>query len=76
MKKLFILLGLSVLLFAASSAGTGETDWKEKENRLHETPGKERVELLVELTEHFRELEPKKAGTNSHPGPDHGRYLL
>jgi signal transduction histidine kinase len=61
MKKLFILLGLSVLFFAASSAGAGETDWKEKENRLHETSGKERVELLVELTEHFRELEPKKA---------------
>lgn len=55
-KKLFGVLSIVLLCFA--SAGF---DVKKNEDRLPHTSGKERIEILVELTKHYREREPKKA---------------
>ena len=59
----FTLLTCVFLALAAVTTGSDGTDVKKMEDRLHQTSGQERLELLVELTGHYLDRDAKKALT-------------
>lgn len=65
MRRIIIkdLLGFIGVIFFLLSLGaqSGETNWKEMENRLSRAVGKEKFNLLVKLTGYYSGNDPKKA---------------